>query len=30
MMFAAIHRRLKRSKHASRRHHASAITFQPE
>jgi rod shape-determining protein MreD len=30
MLFAAIHRRLKRSKRASRRHHASAITFQPE
>lgn len=30
MIFAAIHRRLKRAKHASRRHHASAITFQPE
>jgi rod shape-determining protein MreD len=30
MLFATIHRRLKRSKRASRRHHASAFTFQPE
>lgn len=30
MLFATIHRRLKRSRRASRRYHASAITFQPE
>ena len=30
MLFAAIHHRLMRSKRSSRRHHASAITFQPE
>jgi rod shape-determining protein MreD len=30
MLFAAIHRRLKRSKRASRRRYAAAITFQPE
>ena len=30
ILFAVIHRRLKRTKHSSRRRHASAITFQPE
>jgi rod shape-determining protein MreD len=30
MLFAAIHRRLKRSKRSSRRHHEPSIAFQPE
>jgi rod shape-determining protein MreD len=30
ILFVAIHRRLMRSKRASRRRHASAITFQPK
>jgi rod shape-determining protein MreD len=30
MLFAAIHRRLKRPKRSSRRRHESAITFQPD
>jgi len=30
ILFAAIHRRLKRTKRSSRRRHASAVTFQPE
>ena len=30
MLFAAIHRRLKRPKRSSRRRHESAIAFQPE